>query len=308
MEDAHIVIDRIYNYLDKYGLKTNTKTLDEFIAYVEGQWAIADDRKYSIYNASIIIGRMTNEYIRLKEFDKMMFWLDEDDKHINRDRNPEYVRNYYKGQCCLECGNEEEALRYLNLCYAVEPDYIFTRLPFCYEFFNQHLETPRELPVNEDYDDEMEVECEFELPLWATFFKMEDNIRCKVLFDYLEDEVDEEEAEALMDRIVANIQENEQAILDELLAKLVIKYREWQPRYDYAEEDKVSFMPDITDVEQFGMLITPLVIYIIPESLEETPSVGYLFNCSWDSEHALGFMTLNDQVTSIGGADNAFCL
>ncbi|EHO12655.1 DUF6985 domain-containing protein [Myroides odoratimimus] len=307
MEEAQVVIDRIYSYLDRYGLKTNTDTVEDLIAFIEEQWNLADESKYCIYDASIIIGRMTTEYIRLREFEKMMFWLDEGDKHSNKDRNPEYVRNYYKGECCLECGNEEAALHYLNLCYAVEPEYIFTRAPFCYEFFNQHLENPVQLsePIEED---EVEIEMELELPLWKAFFKMEEAIRCEVLLDYIEDEVDEKEATELMNRIVKDVQENEQTILEELLSKLVSKYEKWQVQYGYEAEDKETFMPDIVDKNQFGMLITPMTIYIIPESWTEPPHIGYLFDCSWDREHALGFMTYDHKVEHIGGADSAFCL
>ncbi|MEK6492760.1 DUF6985 domain-containing protein [Myroides odoratimimus] len=307
MEEAQVVIDRIYSYLDRYSLKTNTDTVEDLIAFIEEQWRIADDSKYNVQAASIIIGRMTNEYIRLKEFDNMMYWLDESDKHISRDRNPEHIRNYYKGECCLSCGNEEKALYYLNLCYAVEPEYIFTRAPFCYTFFNEHLEHPVVLPEHLD-EDEVEIEVALELPFWKDFFKMKKPMRCEVLLDYLEEEISQEEAEALLLTTITQLKEKEQFILDRLLEGLMSKYKEWQPRYGYEGEDKDAFMPDVIAVEAFGMLITPLTVYIIPETLADSPHIGYLFDCSWDSEHALGFMTYNDKVEQIGGADSAFCL
>lgn len=307
MIDAHTIVDKIDNYLDKFSLKASTATSEDLIAFIEEQWRQADEVKYTIYQSYIIISRMVNEYIKNGNFEQMIFWLNEGDKHTRANDNPEYIRNYYKGECCLSCGNEEKALYYLNLCYAVEPDYIFTRAPFCYTFFNQHLEEPRELPEPE-YSEEIEVEGRLELPLWTSFFQMKDSIRCEVLLDYMEEEVTEEDAETLLNATLVDIKECEEEILHALLNSLLVKYKEWQPRYGYEGEDKEAFMPDVETKEQFGMLITPMVIYIIPESLDEPPHIGYLFDCSWDSEHALGFMTYKQEVEYIGGADSAFCL
>lgn len=307
MTDAQHIIDKIDNYLDKFSLKTCTSTTEELIAFIEEQWKQADEVKYTIYQSYIIIGRMVNEYIKQGSFEQMMFWLEEGDKHIRANDNPEYIRNYYKGECCLSCGNEEKALYYLNLCYAVEPDYIFSRAAFCYKFFNQHLEHPREL-AEPEYDDEIEVEGELELPLWTSFFQMKDTIRCEVMLDYMEEEVTEEEAEDLLQKTMKYIEEKQEVILDRLLDQLLLKYKEWQPRYGYEGADKEAFMPDVENKEQFGRLITPLVIYIIIESLDDKPHIGYLFDCSWDSEHALGFMTYDNKVKDIGGADTAFCI
>ena len=34
----------------------------------------------------------------------MLRWLSEMDKHARNNENPPYVSDYYKGECCLECG------------------------------------------------------------------------------------------------------------------------------------------------------------------------------------------------------------
>lgn len=307
MVDTPHIIEKIDAYLDRFGLKTNKVTTKDLITFIEQQWAEAGEEKYTIYQSYIIISRMVNEYIKQGDFEAMMFWLTEGDKHNRATDNPEYIRNYYKGECCLSCGNEEMALHYLNMCYAVEPDYIFSRAPFCYEFFNQHLKYPRVL-AEPQYSDDIEVEGTLELPLWTSFFKMKESMRCEVLLDYLEEEVTEEEAKTLMVETLEELKEREEETLHKLLNSLLSKYKEWQSRYGYEGEDKDAFMPDVEDVQQFAMLITPMVVYIIPESLEEKPHIGYLFDCSWDSEHALGFMTYKYEVKRIGGADSAFCL
>lgn len=145
MSNAVSIINEIDIFLDKFSLKTNKLTNTDLIKFIEEKWKEADNEKYNIHQSSIIVGRMTNEYIRSKDFENMMRWLYEDDLVLTLEENPAYITNYYKGQCCLECGNEEKALEFLNLSYSEDPDYLFTRAPFCYEFFNNHLESPRQL-------------------------------------------------------------------------------------------------------------------------------------------------------------------
>lgn len=82
----------------------------------------------------------------MKDFKNMMRWLRMSDLHEVSKKHPAYVRNYYRGEQCLACGNEKEALRYLNLCYAEDQDYIFTRAPFVHKFFRKHLKPSKPLP------------------------------------------------------------------------------------------------------------------------------------------------------------------
>ena len=148
------IINEISTYLDKYSLKTNKLTNNDLINFIEEKWKQADNEKYNIHYGSIIMGRMTNEYICLKDFDNMMRWLEMSNRHKSSQKHPDYIINYYNGQCCLECGNEDKALEYFNLSYNENPDYIFSRAPFGYEFFNKNLENPRVLESLEEEAEE----------------------------------------------------------------------------------------------------------------------------------------------------------
>lgn len=304
MSNAVKIIDEISTFLDKFSLKKNKLTKEDLIQFIEEKWAEADDEKYRIYEAVIIIGRMTNEYIWAEDFPNMMRWLEFDDLHSASERNAAYIRNYYKGECCLECKNEEKALEYFYLCYDENPDYIFTRAPFCYEFFNKHLGSPRALPKQEEIEEEDYFNC-LELKEWASFFNEEDDsIQCEVLFD------DEEEEELTKEHEngIEYLENNQIKILESILTALMKVYPEWQKRYNYNEEDKPDFMPDIVEIKNFANLISPTTIYITSVFKDNIPYIGYLFSCSWDREHGLGIMTHKDRVIEIEGADTAFSI
>lgn len=303
--DAQTALDQIYNYLDKYSLKTSTATQADLISFVEEQWAVADETKYQIASAKIIMSRMVNEYIRLSDYDNMKVWLDQMDKHSSASDNPTYIRHYYKGECCLSCGNEEMALHYLNLCYKEQPDYIFTRAPFCYTFFNQHLDEPVVLPEPEE-SDELEIEGTVHLEKWSSFFQTNKPIRYQVLLDEMEEQATVEQLTDLAEQVLLSIQAQQPQLLTRLLDALFQEYRQWQPMYGYQGEDKEAFMPDVHTHQDFARLLTPMVIYILPTSMQETLAVGFLFDCSWDNEHGLGFLTKEGQVIDLGGANVAF--
>ena len=160
------ILNEISNYLDKYSLKTSQLSSKDLISFIEDKWKLTDKEIYTIHYGAIIMGRMINEYSRIKDFENMMRWLKMSNLHISSQKHPAYIINYYNGQCCLECGNKEKALEYFNLCYKENPDYIYTRAPFCYEFFNKHLKNPRVLEPIEDDEDEYYIE----LTHWQKFF------------------------------------------------------------------------------------------------------------------------------------------
>lgn len=260
MSNAAGIIDEIDTFLDKFSLKKNKLTKADLIHFIEEKWQEADDEKYNIYQGYIIAGRMTNEYIWAKDFPNMMRWLEINDRHTASGRNEPYIRNYYKGQCCLECGNEEKALEYFYLCYNENPDYIFTRAPFCYEFFNKHLENPRALPAQEedDYDDDFFHSVE--LKEWQSFFDEKDPfISCEILS---EEEEEEEELLPEHENGIGYLQDNQTKVLESILTELLKIYPEQQKIYNYSEEDKPDFMPDIKEIKGFADLISPSTIYI----------------------------------------------
>lgn len=65
-------------------------------------------------------------------------------------------------------------------------------------------------------------------------------------------------------------------------------------------------MPDVTTIKGFANLISPTAIYVTSVFKDDLPYIGFLFSCSWDSEHGLGVMTHKNRIVEIGGADTAF--
>lgn len=302
MTDANEIIHKIDKFLDKFSLKTNKLTDQDLIDFIENEWKKADNKKYDIHQGVIIMGRMINEYTRRKDFENMMRWLEMSNLHTSSQKHPNYIINYYNGQCCLECGNEKKALEYFNLCYNENPDYIYSRAPFCYEFFNKHRESPRELLKQEDEDESLEID--LTLTYWQTFFKENDDISCEI-FDK-----DYEEITELTNKhkeYLVYIEENQEEILTNILKELLNIYPTLQKRYNYSEVDKPDFMPDLNSIEGFSSLLSPHTIYIL-EKEGELPYIGFLLGCSWDSEHGLGIMTYKKQVEDIGGAETAFSI
>ncbi|WP_426476015.1 DUF6985 domain-containing protein [Chryseobacterium sp. CBSDS_008] len=303
MSNAENLIHEIDTFLEKSMLKTSRITKEELTGFIEEKWREADDEKYNIYQAYIIISRMINEYIQVKDFDNMARWLTFSDRHTASQNTPSYILHYYAGECCLECGNEEKALEYFRLSYAENPDYIFSRAPFCYEFFNRHLESPRELPDRTEDSDEYP-DLSIELDCWKTFFNTEDNEFRYELFDEEDDYLYEPTLE--QQNGLDYLKENQEKILKNILNELLKQYPELQQTYGYQEGDKRDFMPDINDISGFSDLLSPTCFYVTSVVKDGYPYIGFGFTCSWDSEHGLGIMTCKDRIVETGGAEVAF--
>ncbi len=99
--------------------------------------------------------------------------------------------------------------------------------------------------------------------------------------------------------------DNVDTIQKNLLQALQEKYRELQLLYNYDQETAKDIMPDIDSVEGFKQIIELQSINIHYVINKDYAYVGYTFDCSWDNEHDLGFMTYKDRVIKVGGADTA---
>ena len=153
--DAQKLMDEIGVFLDRSLLKKSKITKAKIIRFIETKWAEADDEKYHIYASYIYAARMVNEYKWVGDAPNMLRWLGEMDKHARNNENSPYVSDYYKGECCLECGAEQEVLEFLRKSYEADEEYLFTRSPKVVEFFNTHLAEPKILSKFEDeeYED-----------------------------------------------------------------------------------------------------------------------------------------------------------
>ena len=257
----------------------------------------ADDEKYRVYASYIYAARMMNEYKWAGDAPNMLRWLGEMDKHARSNENPPYVSDYYKGECCLECGAEQEALKFLHKSYEANEEYLFTRSPKVAEFFNAHLAEPKILPKFEDkeYGD-------FSFPLRLEYFgkalEQEGEFRCAFL-DENGEETDEP-SQAQSDTLEF-LKQNQEEILMGVLAQILKNYPKWQEIYDYPSETKSDFMPGISTPQELSELLELQNIYI-PDGAK----VGFDFSCSWDMEHGLGVMTRKGEVINIGEAEVAF--
>ena len=108
---------------------------------------------------------MVNEYKWAGDAPNMLRWLGEMDKHARSNENPPYVSDYYKGECCLKCGAEQEVLKFLRKSYEANEGYLFTRSPKVVKFFNAYLVEPKILPKFEDEEYE-----DFSFPLRLEYF------------------------------------------------------------------------------------------------------------------------------------------
>ncbi|MCU0444366.1 MAG: hypothetical protein MUE85_05560 [Microscillaceae bacterium] len=95
-------------------------------------------------------------------------------------------------------------------------------------------------------------------------------------------------------------------IYNAILARLFSEYHNLQSEYGYNKEDAKEIMPDIDNIEQFNDLIGLSQIHLLNVSKDNFAYVGYEFDCTWDGEHGLGFMTHKDRIIDFGGADMSF--
>ncbi len=310
MSNAQAIIKEIWTYLDKALYKKIKATDEELRAFVEEKWAQADDGKYEIHNAYIICGRMVNEYAAIHDVENVRRWLEIGDKHESSSKNPAYIRNYYRGECFFKCGAEDEAFRYLLLCYEEAPDYIHERVKSfvgtrlyeltksCADYFYKRMgiePVEAALPKEKDY-----YSGSVKLPIWEKLFG-----EAEISYD-----IGGDEPKYRMSPNHKNglryIVDKQQVILENILDRLYDEYPKLQETYDYSDEEKTDCMPDITKREEFAELITPTAIHILSVHKDGMPYIGYEFSCSWDREHGLGFMMYKDSVIEMGDADCSF--
>lgn len=101
--------------------------------------------------------------------------------------------------------------------------------------------------------------------------------------------------------------ENQDEMKDVILQKLFAIYPEIQEEYgEYFDEDEMKdYLPNITQPEDMFHLITLSEIHIHDVIKDGIAYVGFQFNCTWEEEHGLGFMTYKKRIVAVGGADTS---
>lgn len=218
--DAQKIMEEIGVFLDRSLLKKSKITKAEIIRFIEAKWAEADDEKYRVYASYIYAARMVNEYKWASDAPNMLRWLGGMDKHARSNENSPYVSDYYKGECCLECGAEQEALKFLRKSYEANEEYLSTRSPKVAEFFNAHLAEPKILPKFEDEEYE-----DFSFPLRLEYFgkalEQEGEFRCSFLDE--DGEETGEPSQAQSDTLEF-LKQNQEEILTDVLAEILKNY------------------------------------------------------------------------------------
>ena len=249
--DAQKIVDEIGIFLDRSLLKKSKITKAEIIRFIEAKWVETDDEKNRVYASYIYAARMANGYKWAGDASNMLCWLSEMDKRARSNENPPCVSDYYKGECCLECGAEQEALKFLRKSYEANEEYLFTRSPKVAEFFNAHLAEPKILPKFEDEEYE-----DFSFPLRLEYFgkalEQEGEFRCAFL-DENGEETDEP-SQAQSDTLEC-LKQKQEEILTGILAEILKNYPKWQKIYDYLSETKSDFMPGICTPQELGELL-----------------------------------------------------
>lgn len=91
-----------------------------------------------------------------------------------------------------------------------------------------------------------------------------------------------------------------------VLNAILADYPAWQKDFNHDPEDKVIYMPDINDIEEFKPVLEIGTITILSEHLDGVSYIGFGFGCSWDGEHGVGVMTHKNRVIEVGGGDCSF--
>jgi hypothetical protein len=91
-------------------------------------------------------------------------------------------------------------------------------------------------------------------------------------------------------------------------AALYVQYAVLQLAYDYDDQDKASFMPDLSSAEEIYDFINVVGVNVHPVSRDGMPYVGIEFDTRWDPEHGAGVLINGKRVVEVGGADSAILL
>lgn len=108
------------------------------------------------------------------------------------------------------------------------------------------------------------------------------------------------------------LQEKQAEICDAMMAALLPYYTTMQAswmRNFLDEESKKEFsklMPLVLNAQEFRRLIGLSTIHILHQEKKDIAYIGFEFGCTWDPEHALGFMMHGARVIEVGGAHVSF--
>ncbi len=308
MANTEQILNRIDKEMSKMMGKSKTKmTNEEFRTFVTEQWELMGEDKRRIHDVTILIGRMMNEAVRANDPADLVKWIKEDQKQQKIHQNtPEQTYNYYANHF-INCKAFSEGLSFFqNEQKSGKNTETASRFV---QFFQEIINNPDKMKQftaeADDKDDDSDYQS-IELTEWQAFF---DEKTAQIGYEILDEDGESTEKENEKHKNgLKYLKENQMLVLNNILSELLEQYPSLQEKYNYSDEDKADFMPDITDISGFAMLLSPTNMYVFSEYKDDFPYIGIGFSCSWDEEHGLGVVVHKDKVIKIGDASDAFLL
>lgn len=308
MSNTEKILDQIGKEMSKMMGKSKTKmTNEEFRAFVTEQWELMGEDKRHIHDVTILIGRMMNEAVWAKDPADLVKWIKEDQKQQKIHQNtPEETYNYYASHF-LDCKAIAEGLSFFQ-----EEEKSGENPQIAHQFvqfFEEIINNPQKMQeiLEENDEDDFDFDFDFqsiELNEWQRFF---DEETAKIGYEILNKKGETTERENQKHKNALNyLKENQMAVLNSILFELLKIYPALQEKYDFSKEDKVEFMPDITDISGFAPLLSPNNLYVFSKYEDDVAFIGIGFHCSWEQEYGLGVVIHKDKVIKIGDATDAF--
>ena len=140
-----------------------------------------------------------------------------------------------------------------------------------------------------------------QLKSWNDFFETS----CEITLNIGGDE-GSSEITSMHENAFVYLLENQAYILKNILNTLFQEYPYMQEEYDYTDEEKEKFMPNIETPLEFKKLLKPKYVYLLNVAKDNMSYIGIHFACSWDQEQEFGIMMSKNKIVSLGGADTAF--
>lgn len=102
------------------------------------------------------------------------------------------------------------------------------------------------------------------------------------------------------------LKNNQKQLLKNILEKLFFEYKNLQESYGYDDEEKSEYMLGIYSIEDLKDLIKLKRVHILNVEKNNLSYIGFHFECKWDDEQELGFMTHETKVVKMGSSDSSF--
>ncbi|MFV0290280.1 MAG: DUF6985 domain-containing protein [Mangrovibacterium sp.] len=200
--------------------------------------------------------------------------------------------------------NRENNLEFLKEAYNENSDINSYWSRPCRAFFAPYMDNSSQTEiVEEDKEEDENFSDYIELEQWSEFF----NGDCDIIYELVGKRIVKKPTKKHTNGLKTLVT-NQREVLDSMLNALLIKYPKMQEEFDYPINEKKEIMPEITSIEGFSELLSPTTIYIHSKYKDDLPYIGYLFSCTWDSEHGLGILMHNNEVIEIGEGSIAFSL